>query len=290
MDTNQSLINLGELAKPATTLIEKISEGIFFIFQPWHKKKMAEADVYEEKLHAMAEIEITVIQRRAMSRFYHEEAKKQNNMENIIAKALPEVTEQAKPDQVENDWIVHFFEKCRLISDDQMQGLWAKILAGQANAPGKYSKKTIDILSSIEKADAILFSKLCSFSVIIMDKILPLIYDINKSIYKENGIDFEPLSHLESLGLIHFDNIRGFRMQKLSQKGFIPYFESRAWIEFQKPEDNEIQLGKVLLTKAGQQLAHISDAQPIDGFIDYLKEKWKTFGYKTEPDSEQSAT
>lgn len=288
MGDSNSLVNLGDLAKPANTLIEKISDAIGGIFKPYQIRRVAQAEAEADKIRAIAQIEITDLQRRAMARFFAEEAKKQNNMEAITSKALPEVTEQAKPDQVEDDWITNFFDKCRLISDEEMQSLWARVLAGQANSPGRYSKRTVEILANLEKADAMLFSKLCSFGFYIGD-VFPLIYDTNHNIYTDHGINFMAISHLESLGLIHFNHLSGYVRRGLGQKGFVDYFGNKVWIEFQKPENNELQVGHVLLTQAGQQLAPICGAQPRDGFVDYVKEKWKSLGYKTEPEAEQSA-
>lgn len=285
-DTN-SLINLGDLAKPANTLIEKISEAIGGIFKPYQIRRIAQAEAEAEKIRAVVQIEVNDLQRRAMARFFAEEAKRQNNIEAITRKALPEVTEQARPDQVEDDWITHFFDKCRLISDDEMQSLWARVLAGQANSPGRYSKRTIEILSNLEKNDAILFSKLCSFGFDIHG-IFPLVYDVNHSIYTDHGINFMAISHLESLGLLHFSGLSGYVRQGLGQKGFVEYFGIKVWIEFQKPENNELELGHVLLTQAGQQLARICGRQPRDAFVDYIKDKWKSLGYKTERDADES--
>jgi hypothetical protein len=288
MSDKTSLVNLGDFAKPANTLIEKISDAIGGIFKPYQIKRIARAEADAEKIRAVAQIEITDLQRRAVARFFVEEAKKQDNMESITRKALPEVTEQAKPEQVEDDWITHFFDKCRLISDNEMQILWAKVLAGQANSPGKYSKRTVEILSHLEKVDAMLFSKLCSFGFNIIN-FTPLIYDTDHNIYTDHGVHFMAISHLESLGLLHFDHLAGYERRELGEKGFVYYFGNKVWIEFQKAENNVLKLGHVLLTQAGQQLALICGAQPRDGFIDYVKEKWKSFGYKTEPDAEPAA-
>ncbi len=290
MSNGNSLVNLGDLAKPANTLIEKISDAIGGIFKPYQIRRVAQAEAEADKIHAVTQIEISDLQKRAMVRFFAEEAKKQDNIESITRKALPEVTEQAKPEQVEDDWITHFFDKCRLISDKEMQCLWARVLAGQANSPGSFSKRTVEILSDLEKSDAILFSKLCGFGFHIDKKVSPLVYDIKHSIYTDHEITFMSLSHLESLGLVHFNNLSGYVLQGLGQKGYVHYLGNKVWIEFQQPENNELQLGNVLLTQAGEQLAQICGGQPMEGFIDYVKEKWKSFGYKTEPNAEQDNT
>jgi hypothetical protein len=288
MGDSTSLINLGDLAKPANTLIEKISDAIGGIFKPYQIRRVAQAEAEAQRIRAVTQIEVTDLQRRAMHRFIVEEAKKQNNIETITTRALPDVGEGARPEQVENDWITNFFDKCRLISDVEMQNLWARILAGEANSPGRFSKRTIELLGSLDKLDAMLFCKLCSFGFFIAE-VFPLIYDTDHEIYTGHGIDFSALCHLESIGLTHFDSLAGYVRRGFRQKGFIHYFRAPVWIEFPKPDNNELQLGHVLLTKAGQQLAPICGAQPRDGFVDYVREKWKSFGYKTEPEAEQTA-
>ncbi|MFC1592622.1 DUF2806 domain-containing protein [Chloroflexota bacterium] len=57
--------------------------------------------------------------------------------------------------------------QCRIISDDDMQMLWSRILAGESNSPGTYSKRTINALASFDKVDAELFTKLCSITFLL---------------------------------------------------------------------------------------------------------------------------
>src|SRR5688572_23724780 len=135
MSPENALVNVGELTKPATVLIEKISDALGGYFKPYQIRRVAAAEADAEKIHALAQLEISDLQRRALQRFVAEEAKRQDNIEAITAKALPEVTPDALSEKVEDDWIVNFFDKCRLISDDEMQALWSKVLAGEANAP-----------------------------------------------------------------------------------------------------------------------------------------------------------
>src|SRR5271154_6837410 len=123
-----------------------------------------------------------------------------------------------------------------------MQALWARILAGEANSPGRFSKRTVDLLASLDKSDAALFSGLCGFAVELGGS-HPLIYDHNHGIYTERGINFGALSHLESIGLIHFSTLQDYVRQGIGQKGFVRYFDHRIWIELPKPENNDLKLG-----------------------------------------------
>src|SRR5207249_1909827 len=124
---------------------------------------------------------------------------------SIAARAIPELNEDARPEAIEPDWMVHFFERARLTSDAEMQSLWARILAGQANAPGAFSRRTIDAVGNLEKSDAALFTTLCRFAWMFGPDWSPLIYDIDDPVYTRAGINFERLSHLDDIGLITFE-------------------------------------------------------------------------------------
>jgi hypothetical protein len=288
MEEGKSLINVGELSKPATVLIEKISEAVGGIFRPYQIRRVAEAEVDAEKIKAISKIEVTDIQRRAMQRFLEEEAKKQENIESITSKALPAVGENSFPQKIENDWLANFFDKCRLISDDEMQNLWAKVLAGEANAPGHFSKRTISVLASLDKQDAELFQKLCSFAWWIMDEAVPLIYenelednqDPEQEPYSAIGINFETLKHLNEIGLMTYDGISGFSLTRLRQQIEVFYYGSQFVIEFPQPNGNKFDTGRVLLSKVGQDLAPLCESKPNPNFEEYIIKKWKSFGLK----------
>ena len=62
----------------------------------------------------------------------------------------------SKPENVEDDWLTHFFDKSCLISDKGMQNIWANILAGESNQPGSFSKRTADLAHSYGWWEALL--------------------------------------------------------------------------------------------------------------------------------------
>jgi hypothetical protein len=289
MADSNSLINIGELSKPANTLVEKISDAIGGVFRPYQIRRLAQAQAEADKIQAVSQIEINELQLRALHRFFAEEAKRQTNIETITKKALPGVCQDATPQNIQDDWITNFFDKCRLISDDEMQNLWAKVLAGEANAPGKYSKRTVNLLAGLDKSDAELFGRLCSFAFTFgtNNGLTPLIYDTGHRIYNQDGLSFVSLSHLESIGLIHFDPLSGYRRLGLNESGIVFYYEIPVWIGFAKPKDNEMNIGHVLLTKVGKELALICGAKKREGFLEYVKDKWKAFGYKIHQNDPQ---
>lgn len=94
----------------------------------------------------LAGIELNEIQQRGIERFVQQEARKQANIEAITAQAASQLDESAKTDNLEEDWIAHFFDKCDKVSDAEMQTLWSSLLAGEAQNPGTYSKGLLTLL------------------------------------------------------------------------------------------------------------------------------------------------
>ena len=277
MEGGGSIVNLGELSKPATVLVEKIAEAVGGYFKPYQIRRVAGAEADADQIRAEAQLEISDLQRRALQRFVAEEGKKQENIESIASQALPGVQEDARPEEMENDWVTNFFDKARLISDDEMQQLWVKVLSGEANAPGRFSKRTVDYLASLDGEDARLFQSLLGFGYM-MGNIQPLIYDVRAQLYNERDITFDSLTHLDEIGLLSFDNLTGFVRLKLPKKLRVFYYGMPIELEAEKDE-NTLPIGKVLLSRVGQQLAPIVDCQPVEGFVDYVTEEWAKSGF-----------
>ena len=154
----------GDFGPAANTLINKISDAVGGYFKPYQLKRVAAAEAEAAIIRAQGDIDVTELQRRAVARFVGEEAKRQQNMEQIIAEAIPLLEEGTRSQEIEDDWVANFFDKCRIVSDHQMQALWARILAGEANSPGSYSKRTVNLLGSLDTTDATLFTSLCRFA------------------------------------------------------------------------------------------------------------------------------
>lgn len=273
MTENSNLVNLGELSKPATVLIERIADAIGGVFRPWQIIRIAQAEAHAAKIKGIADIEVSEMQQRAIQRFIFEEGRKQENIEQITAKALPVIEDEAKPNEIDEDWITNFFDKARLISDDEIQLIWAKVLAGEANSPGRFSKRTVSFLSSLDKSDAILFQTVCGYGWD-FGNVFPLVYDIKDDIYKMKGITFGALTHLNEIGLLSFDSLAGFLIDEMDTKNKAAYYGYEIECEFINTRQKKLEIGHVLLSKVGQELAPICGSKPVTGFFDYIVKHW----------------
>jgi hypothetical protein len=282
-DKSFSLVNLGEISKPADTLIKKVSKAVGGIFAPYQIKRIAKAEAEAALIGVQSKIQITDLTRRAMGRWIDEETRHQQNIEDITTKALPQLKAESDPSAMEDDWITNFFDKSRIVSDREMQNLWSRVLAGEANTPGTYSKRTVNSLSDLDKNDAELLSKLCGFAWLVGDNLTPLIFAHNAAIYNEQGINFVTLQHLESIGLIQFNHVGGFNWLNLPRHLTVHYYGDVLLLEMPAESDNQLPLGKALLTKIGQELAPICGSTAVDGFRDFVRDQWKEYLPKPQP-------
>lgn len=108
MSEGHSLINLGDISKPATVLIEKISNAVGILYEPRKIKNLAKANAEAEKIKFLGQLELSDLELRSINRFVTQEAKKQQNIESITAQAIQELPCDSNTEALEEDWITHF--------------------------------------------------------------------------------------------------------------------------------------------------------------------------------------
>ena len=151
---SDSLIDVGKLAKPADTLIKKVASGAGVLYEPTRIKRKARAEADAAIIAAKAEMEIEDLrENRAMKSLVARETKYQENAEQILDRAIADLKENAAPEDMDDDWVANFFDKARLVSDKEMQSLWARVLAGEANGPGSYAKRTVNLVAELDKRE-----------------------------------------------------------------------------------------------------------------------------------------
>lgn len=270
--TGTPLMNVGDLTKPATVLIEKISDAVGGIFRPWQITRVAAAEAEANLVKAQSQLQILGLEERALRRLVKEEARKQDNIESITAKSIPLLRSNAQPDKVNNDWITSLFDKARLVSDADMQQLWASMLAGEANDPGTFSKRTIELVSILDKRDAELFTKFCTCTWSIIG-LTPIILDVNRPFIHDSSINFDTIRQLDSLGLIHIAGFGQYGEQLTSKQFTVFYFRKK--VVLQLPNDNvEFLVGNTLFTKSGAELAKICGSVPDKVHFEQVIDHW----------------
>src|SRR5258706_4085687 len=178
---------------------------------------------------------------------------------------------------MEDDWVMNFFDKCRLVSDEKMQAIWSKILSGEANSPGQFAERTVNIVGGLEKFEVELFSALCRFVIHVAERDEVVVINEKDPIYSQAGITFGILNHLADIGLIQFGIASLF--YEVNQTNRILYFDQMLDLSFPPGRKCTLNLGQATLSLSGAQLLSLmTQLKPVDGFIEYLGEFWKKHG------------
>lgn len=83
----------------------------------------------------------------------------------ILEKAIPQIEENAQPDNVDSEWYESFFDKAETISDDELQNIWAKILSSEVNAPGTINRRLLNALYLMDAEEAGAFRDICYMAI-----------------------------------------------------------------------------------------------------------------------------
>lgn len=164
----------------------------------------------------------------------------------------------------DHDWTARFFDCVKDVSDEDMQRLWARILAGEVESPGKTSLRTLETLRNMSKSDAEMFKGICDF-VLGEDF---LFYD-NEYVQQYEPLDYETLLHLQDCGLVNV----GPNLVKTSRwsgsKETLVEYGTKTIVITGAPESKDIlEIPVILLTGAGKELFGI--VVP-NAHMDYLR-------------------
>ena len=189
---------------------------------------------------------------------------------------MPYLNEGASASSMDDDLLAFMVDKFRLVSDSEMQSLWAKILAGEVNAHGSFSKRTVHIVSTLDKEDAEHFATLHRFCWRYNGSTGPIILYLDKlpEFYVEHGFTDQILNHLEDIGIIEiYHGMFHRRVLDFSSDDRDVFYFGR---KFTAPEDiSVLDKGPVSFTKAGSELVTLSEVASIEGYYDYVTKYWE---------------
>jgi len=101
-----------------------------------------------------------------------QQVKRRANVMTIVAEAADHIGDDVSDDPVDADWVARFFTYAQDVSNEQLQDLWGRVLAGEVERPGFVSLRTLAMLRNMNKADSELLLKLAA-RVTVDSKYLP---------------------------------------------------------------------------------------------------------------------
>ena len=235
-------------------------------------------------------------------RIQFQEEKRQSNIVAVIGQAAQELGDiEVQDHEVDHDWTARFFNDVQDVSYEEMQQLWAKILAGEVERPGSTSCKAMNILKGLDRGTATLFRTLCSARMTPQiglgeggvvragnEFVLSLNGRATGNSLNEYGLSYTVLNRLNEHGLVvpEYDSelqhmVTDAGLDKSPRWISIAHgFQGRSWVLTpidQRQGDQTIVLRVVLLTNAASELARVVDVEPMPEYqkavADFFEQK-----------------
>lgn len=164
MDALPIKINLG-----IEKLVETISNATGLTARGIRKNADAESYAAIKKAETETEVELLRLQGEEKIAQYVLARNKQKaeNVEEIVSRAKQQFApdEQVSEEPVEKDWLNRFLNIAEEISDEEMQDIWGRVLAGEIKKPKSYSLRTLEVLRNLSKEEATLITKVSNYQV-----------------------------------------------------------------------------------------------------------------------------
>lgn len=208
---------------------------------------------------------------------------KAKNFLKIAKKADAHCSHQQKSNEFkvyDFDWFIRYFEAAGNISDENMQEIWAKILAGEVDNPSTFSLRIIDVLRNMRKADAELFVKICRHS---FNSGSGKIFLPNYDNYLDScEIAYSDVMRLNEMGLIFNDALITLNFD-ITPNPEIIFINGNLMmtIASQDKKSKKASIKQYPFTKVGQELATlVSEVSSDEDFLEFGKNISKSEKYK----------
>ncbi|WP_322354249.1 DUF2806 domain-containing protein, partial [Paratractidigestivibacter sp.] len=189
----------------------------------------------------------------------------QLNLEDIVEKAVnsPDLKVEADPGGIDPEWAEKFEEHAGSKYDEDAKSMWARLLTGELNRPGTFSRKAMRILDDMEREDAEAFDALCSRCAGGLlpwgerQQLLPLFIGRGEELALQEG----NLAGLKGLGLIEFDGAVGgmFESTKIGDGGWLVLKVGHRLLGVRFPEDKGYEVMLRRFTRYGEELAQLCE-------------------------------
>lgn len=193
--------------------------------------------------------------------------------------------EQGKENEIkmDNDFFWNTIEHSKTVSNEEVQELIAKIIAGEYNQPGSYSISTLQSIKMLGKDELELFEKVCGFLVNgdqLPHSLFSGRYNL-ESFMKDNNLDFRKLQLLQTLGLfLPNDMVRTIENDNKNNLE-IRYFDKSIIYSSEDEKNTKIKLPNFYgLSPIGEQIIKHLSPKYIESYYVWLKENYKIPHYK----------
>lgn len=189
------------------------------------------------------------------------------NLAQIILKA-EDAASQTRDDEtvsdqeVDDTWFARWRDGAEDVSTEELQELWAKVLAGEVKQPGSFSLHTVDFLRRLSKEDAEDLQRVAPFVI------NNWIYNHSDEQWNDFGLGFTDLLALVEVGILS-SNLHVTLRSATTGRFVAPFTANGKVIVFVGDDEKAIfDFGAYVLTRVGREVLSLGTFQPN---VEYLK-------------------
>ena len=222
---------------------------------------------------------------------YHGEMQAARRMENFAAitrVAAEELEGEWVPDQEpDHDFTARFFSGSQDVSNEELQKLWGKLLAGAVEQPGSISVMTLEVLKNLDQRIASAFQRFCSIALVTDNdtRVVSFETSAGQNGLEQYGFPYALLTELQEYGLVSPDlqSEVTYRLEddhplskSLSEHQRMVNFTYRGvrfifgGISGAPLSDAALRLSGVALSAAGRQLAAVVEDVAVENYTEDL--------------------
>lgn len=199
----ESLIS-GDVLKPISdlgiVLLNKVEKATGWIFSTTKAKKEGYKNIIEE---ISKRDDINPIDRTVIISNFRKIKREHKNKTQIVDKAISLLEKGDNPEKLDNDWVLRFFEFCKAVSNEDLQYVWAKILANECKENSNNSFKLLNTISEISNNEINLIRKIlkeCNYGIRNFEAI-GIIF-IKNEYLEDIDIKYDEIIKLEDFGIM----------------------------------------------------------------------------------------
>lgn len=199
----ESLIS-GDVLKPISdlgiVLLDKVEKATGWIFSTTTAKKEGYKNIIEE---ISKRDDINPIDRTVIISNFRKIKREHKNKTQIVDKAISLLEKGDNPEKLDNDWVLRFFEFCKAVSNEDLQYVWAKILANECKENSNNSFKLLNTISEISNNEINLIRKIlkeCNYGIRNFEAI-GIIF-IKNEYLEDIDIKYDEIIKLEDFGIM----------------------------------------------------------------------------------------
>jgi len=236
--------------------------------EQWRLISHETSQLYQPEIAASPHHAEAGIASTAMNSLVAEKVKKEINVARaaLIAEEILEGEPMDPPaTEPSQDWVDRWRENAERVTDEQMQELWGRVLAGELKRPGTYTLRALETVKNLSREDADLISKISPF--LLQNFIFRF---SGESFYNNHNLRFNELLELQELGILA--GVEALGLEKTFNSGTpnepTHLISHSLVLQIMPPQGtSEVRMPIYAVTKLGMQI--ISLAEPVQD-LSYL--------------------